>query len=60
MKVGSLETPSEVFAVALSPDERQIAAGDALSPTAGIWLFDLRRGARGRLTTNRQQPGLVA
>ena len=56
MKVGGLETPSEVFAVALSPDERQIAAGDALSPTAGIWLFDLRRHARGRLTTIGNSP----
>src|SRR4051812_3868375 len=56
MKVGGLETPSEVFAVALSPDERQIAAGDALSPTAGIWLFDLRRRARGRLTSIGNSP----
>jgi DNA-binding winged helix-turn-helix (wHTH) protein/Tol biopolymer transport system component len=55
-RVGSLETPSEVYAVALSPDERQIAAGDALSPTAGIWLFDLRRRARGRLTTIGNSP----
>ena len=56
VRVGSLETPSEVYAVALSPDERQIAAGDALSPTAGIWLFDLRRHARGRLTTIGNSP----
>ena len=54
--VGSLETPSEVYAVALSPDERQMAAGDAVSPTAGIWLFDLRRHARGRLTTIGNSP----
>ena len=56
VRVGSLETPSEVYAVALSPDERQIAAGDAISPTAGIWLFDLRRHARGRLTTIGNSP----
>ena len=55
-RVGTLEMPSEVFAVALSPDERQIAASDALSPTAGIWLFDLRRGTRGRFTTIGSSP----
>ena len=55
-RVGGLETPSEVFAVALSPDERQLAASDAVSPTAGIWLFDLRRRARGRLTTIGSNP----
>ena len=55
-RVDSLETPSEVFAVALSPDERQLAASDALSPTAGIWLFDLRRRVRGRLTTIGSSP----
>lgn len=55
-RVGSLDTPSEVFAVALSPDERQLAASDAMSPTAGIWLFDLRRHARGRLTTIGSSP----
>jgi Tol biopolymer transport system component/DNA-binding winged helix-turn-helix (wHTH) protein len=55
-RVGSLETPSEVFAVALSPDERQLAASDAVSPTAGIWLFDLQRRARGRLTTIGSSP----
>jgi len=54
--VGRLDTPSEVFAVALSPDERQVAATDAVSPTAGIWLFDLRRRARGRLTTIGSSP----
>jgi DNA-binding winged helix-turn-helix (wHTH) protein/Tol biopolymer transport system component len=56
LRVGTLDTPSEVFAVALSPDERQLAASDALSPTAGIWLFDLRRHARGRLTTIGSSP----
>ena len=56
MRVGSLDTPTEVFAVALSPDERQLAASDAVSPTAGIWLFDLRRHARGRLTTIGSSP----
>jgi WD40 repeat protein len=55
-RIGNLETPSEVFAVALSPDERQLAASDAVSPTAGIWLFDLRRHARGRLTTIGSTP----
>ena len=55
-RVGGLETPSEVFAIALSPDERQLAASDAVSPTAGIWLFDLRRHARGRLTTIGSSP----
>jgi len=55
-RVGGLETPSEVFAVALSPDERQLAAGDAVSPTAGIWLFDLRRHSRSRLTTIGNSP----
>jgi DNA-binding winged helix-turn-helix (wHTH) protein/Tol biopolymer transport system component len=55
-RLGSLDTPSEVFAVALSPDERQLAASDAVSPTAGIWLFDLRRHARGRLTTIGSSP----
>jgi DNA-binding winged helix-turn-helix (wHTH) protein/Tol biopolymer transport system component len=55
-RVGTLETPSEVFAVALSPDERQLAAGDAVSPTAGIWLFDLRRHSRGLLSTIGNSP----
>lgn len=55
-RVGTLDTPSEVFAVALSPDERQVAATDAVSPTAGVWLFDLRRHARSRLTTIGSSP----
>jgi DNA-binding winged helix-turn-helix (wHTH) protein/Tol biopolymer transport system component len=55
-RLDTLDTPSEVFAVQLSPDERQLAASDAVSPTAGIWLFDLRRRARGRLTTIGSSP----
>jgi DNA-binding winged helix-turn-helix (wHTH) protein/Tol biopolymer transport system component len=55
-RLGNLDAPSELFAVALSPDERQLAASDAVSPTAGIWLFDLRRHARGRLTTIGSSP----
>jgi eukaryotic-like serine/threonine-protein kinase len=55
-RLGTLDTPSEVFGVQLSPDDRQVAASDAASPTAGIWLFDLRRRARGRLTTIGSSP----
>jgi eukaryotic-like serine/threonine-protein kinase len=55
-RVGGLDTPAEIFAVALSPDERQLAASDAISPTAGVWLFDLRRHSRSRLTTIGSSP----
>jgi eukaryotic-like serine/threonine-protein kinase len=54
--LGVVDTPAELSDVNLSPDERQLAATELSSPTAGVWLFDFRRQVGSRLTTIGSNP----
>jgi DNA-binding winged helix-turn-helix (wHTH) protein len=55
-RIATLDTPTELSRLALSRDERQLAAADASSPTAGLWLVDLERQAASRFTVNGNNP----
>jgi serine/threonine protein kinase len=50
--LGVVGEPAEYWAPALSPDEKKLAVGirDTVTKTRDIWIFDLLRGSRTRLT----------
>ena len=51
-RLGTVGDPGDLGAVQLSPDRRTVAVtvGEALSGNADIWLYDVLRGLRTRLT----------
>ncbi len=48
-RLGTLGEPDNYFQVQLSPDGKKLAA-DVGDPASAIWIFDLQRGTKTRLT----------
>jgi Tol biopolymer transport system component len=48
-KLGDLAEPAPYTQVALSPDAKSVIVGISATPS-NLWLFDLRRGAKSRIT----------
>lgn len=57
--LGTVGDPARIFAVRLAPDGRRVAfhIRDVRQGTRDVWIDDLERGLRGRLTTDPQNGG---
>jgi Tol biopolymer transport system component len=51
-QIGELMTPAAYYEVQLSPDDKKAAVVDTVSTAGTIWIVDVARGTRNRLTYN--------